>query len=160
MRKIHYYPTVILVMSMVCISLTGCEAGFFAGPLSLQGGSDSLRLSVCEDVHVSHIVAKKRQQGIFRRWSTFWDVTGELDMSSGSTLTLGVQREGLTENLGNTPDLRPGDELSVTVFGKNGAVAIDAVFTVGDEGLPTKAWLQADGRATKEACPPLASSKP
>ncbi len=142
----------ILVAGVVCLNLTSCETGFFAGPASIQAGPDSLRVSVCDDMKVTHIVAKERQKGIFGRWVTFWDVTGELDVSSGSTFDVGAHREGLVESISDTPDLRPGDELSITFFNMDGSVAVDAVSTIGAGGLPTDSWLQADGDTTKAPC--------
>lgn len=139
---------------LILLTLTGCEGAFFQGPISLRQSATGLEIGVCADIEVERISASYRPLVLFRTWTEFWSAEGLVTVRDGATIAVNDPLVGMATTVGGSPDLNPGDEVDVVLYGirPDGMRNVSAVLVIPQDGLSETTWLQSDGRVTQGVC--------
>lgn len=151
LRAGHGAVSAVPIAILSVVVLSGCDPIYQDdAPLAVQGEEGNFRLAVCTDVVVDGVLVEERVTNA-SSWETIWDAAGDLPIASGSVLESADPPSALDVTSWRTIQNLAGGTVSVLLV--SGELALTAEFLVPEGGLPSDAWLQADGTQTVDPCP-------
>ena len=138
----------------VALSLSACETSLYDGPMALTMQKGAAIVAVCVDIEAVTMLGTERSTGS-NKWNEFLDADGQLAISSGDTIPVSGDVDGLMAHYYREPSFDPGSEIEIVLLareveGYNGDIS--ASFIIQEGGLSEKSWLYPDGSEHQQPC--------
>lgn len=138
-----------VLAAILLLVLSGCDIGVKGNNISLGRSGDALLIAPCADLVVTAIRAEQRNRTAGQEWTTFWDGTGRMKMTSGETISTAVEPAGIESKTRSNPSFAPGAEVDI-ILSMPGS---DSYYnSVGLDELVDGGWINRDGEAREAPC--------